>query len=716
VSDDISQVVHGEVVTASFFEVLRLEPALGRFFDPVEHGAPESPPVVVMSHFLWTGAFGSDPGVIGSTIELNRTPFTVIGVAPESFHGSKFGLSLDVWLPLGPWSLADGWSEGWQERRGSRSMSMAARLTDGITLEGANAALGAIASRLAEDHPDVNSTMTLRATPQIVGQIAPDQVGIPNMIGLLAVFGSGLVLLVACCNVASLLLARAVTRRQEMGVRVALGAGRARLVRQLLTEGLLLAGMGAAVGVGFATVAARLNGRLLPNIPYRFAIDTSPDLQVVLFAAAVSLMAVLVFGLLPALQASKTGIAGVLRGDDQEAGMRVSGSRLLNGVVVGVVALSFVTLFLAGAFTASLSYVKTLDPGFAKEGRVIATLEFGLAGFSAREALAVHERVLDAVRGIPGVEGAALSGPFPMGDFSSSSRVYATDREYEPTDIGPLTWYTAATPEWLGVAGLQLLAGRWVAPADDAGAPGVVVINEALSNTYWPGENPLGRRLRLGRDAGDTSFEIVGVVATGKYMSMVEAPSPAMYFSMEQGPVSAAILMASGSGDPGALITPLRDAIRAVDPALVPFDIKTIDEHMQNAYWLYRLGAELGLAIGLLATVLAGGGLYGIMAFRVGRRRRELGIRIALGAGSGRVVRLVLAGAARLVVIGVVLGAALAIASTGVLESIVFGVEVGGPLRLLGVAVGLTTLALGATLAPAMTATRADPVQAIKTE
>lgn len=715
VADQISEVVHGEVVTAGFFDVLGIEPELGRFFDEVEHGDVGSPPVIVLSHWLWSRDFGADPGVIGSTVELNDAPFTVIGVAPESFHGTKFGLSLDVWVPIGPWSVADGWMPGWRESRGGRSTDMYARLADGVTLDGANAALATVAARLAEEYPAWNANMTLRATPRIAGQIAPDQAGIPNMVGMLAVLASGLVLLVACGNVASMLLARAVARRQEIGVRVALGAGRGRLVRQLLTESLLLAALGALVGLAVAEWSAHLTGRLLPSIPYRFAIDTSPDVTVAAFAAGVSLAAVLVFGLVPAVQSTRSGIAGVLRGDEESSGFRFGGSTLLNGVVVGVIALSFVTLFLAGLFASSLSYVKHIDPGFGREGRVIATMDFGLAGMSAREGAGLHARLLDRVGAVPGVVTAALSGPIPMGDFSSSARTYASDRDYATDEYGPVTWYTAATPGWLDVAGLPLVAGRWIAEGDGADAPHVVVINQALARLFWPDDDPIGKRLRLGRDDED-ALEVVGVVATAKYMSMVEQPMPAMYLPLEQSPRSVVVLMATTAGDPAALIGPIRDVLRDVDPALTAYDMKSMTEHMSNAYWLYRLGAQLGLTLGLLSALLAGGGLYGIMAFRVGRRRREMGIRIALGAGGGRVLRLVLGGSLRLALLGVVVGAVVAAAAAGVVQSIVFGVEATSPLRLAGVGLVLTALALLATLAPALAATRADPVQAIKTE
>ena len=285
VSDDISQVVYGEIATANYFEVLGIRPELGRFFDSAEHGLLGSPPVAVMSHFLWTGAFGADPDVIGSTIVLNQNPFTVIGVAPESFHGAQTGLSFDLWVPVGAWSEAVGGEQNRDQSRGTRSMVMIARLADGVELEGANVALRTIGERLAGEYPQTNANMIPWASVELTGPIGPDAAAIPNLIGLLALLSSGLVLLVASGNVASLLLARAVARREEMGVRIAVGASRGRLVRQLLTESVLLAAMGGVAGLGLAALVARVTPRFLPDLQYRTVFDTTPDLRVFLFAA-----------------------------------------------------------------------------------------------------------------------------------------------------------------------------------------------------------------------------------------------------------------------------------------------------------------------------------------------------------------------------------------------------------------------------------------------
>lgn len=716
VSDEISQVIHGELVTANYFEVLEVDAAEGRFFSAAQHESPDAPLVAVISHYLWVGAFGSDPGVVGRTVMLNRRPVTILGVAPESFHGTKFGLSGDVWVPVRAWRRLDGWTPGWEQLRNSRSLLMLARLAPDATIESTNAALATVAARLEQEYPEANANFGLRAYPEVAGQIAPNQTSLPNLIGLIAILGSGLVLLVACGNVASLLLARAVARRQEIGVRVALGAGRARLVRQLLTESLILAGLGALVGTGIASWVGRLNGYLLPDIPYRFSLDTSATAGTVFFATAVSAAAILVFGLAPALQASRPGIAGVLRGDEGSDGVRFAGSRLLNGVVVGVVSLSFVTLFLAGLFAASLQHVRTLDPGFVQEGRMAATVDLALAGYSPPEATLIRTELSAAILARPEVSRVAWASAIPLGDFSSSSRLFADDREYAPDAPGTSAWAASVSPEWFDVSETALLEGRAFTPTDDRSAPAVVIVNEALARTFWPDGDVIGRRIRFSRDSDGDSYEVVGVVETGKYRSMIEPPMPAYFRPLQQSRRSISVLLAETSGDHAQLAAPLREAARAVDPSIVLYDVKTIERHWSNAFWLFRLGAQIGLVIGLLAAALSAGGLYGIMVFRVGQRRREMGIRVALGAGRSRVLRHVMRGSLTLVGWGLAIGGAAAMAVSGVMRSVVFGVEPADPTYLLGVGAFLTATAVLATLAPALGATRANPVEAIKTE
>lgn len=708
-----SERVTGEIVTADYFRVLGIRPETGRFIDPSIDGAPEGSLVAVISHHLWTTTFGGDPGVVGRTIHLDGRPVTVVGVAPATFHGTKFGIAMDLWIPMRTWAFQEGWGPKWEKARGNTSMLCVARLAPGVSLDRANVVLAGIGQRLARAYPEDDRGMTLEALPEGAASINPDMASLPNVIGIIAVLASGLVLLVAACNVASLLLARAVARRREIGMRLALGADRGRLVRQLLTESALLGGLGTLVGVALAAWTSSLDKHLLPAVPYRLAIDTAPDAKTLLFAFAATMIAVLVFGLAPALDASRPGAADALRG---KSGGTVGDGKVLNLVVVAVVALSFVTLFLAGTFAQSLTRVHAIDPGMGTKDRLLASMDLTLGGYHAAQAPAFYDRMLDEVRNLPGVRDAAVGTAVPLGDWSSGARVYATDRDYGPDELGPSTWYAAVTPGWLRVEGVRLIAGRGITRSDRSDAPRVVVVNEALAHTFWPDQEALGKHVRLSSQPGGTTYEVVGVTETGKYHSLIERPSPAMLFSMAQMPEPQGVLVTRAEGDPAALAGPVRQAAHAVDPAVPLFDVKTIGEHMRRAYWLYRVGADLAVVLGLLAATLALGGLYGIMVFRVGRQRREMGIRIALGAGSLRVFEHVLGGSFRLVGAGVIAGALVALVASRAVAGLIYGVPAAGVTRLVIVAGALGLLSLTASLVPAISATRADPVRAIKTE
>ncbi len=715
-SDQVSQIGYGEVVSANYFEVLRIEPAFGRFFDAPTEGLPESPLVTVLSHHLWRESFGSDRSVVGSVLKLNGRDVTVIGVAPEGFEGTKWGLGLDLWVPLRSWRAAEVWGD-WEERRGSHNMRAVARLAPGSDMTDANAGLEVIGQRIAERYPETNAGLTFRAQPERLSSVAADAPQIPNLIGLLAIAASGLVLLVACGNVASLLLSRAVVRRREIGLRVALGAGRGRLLRQLLTESTLLAVIGGSLGLALAMWTTGLFDRFLPSLPYRFVIQTAPDMRAVLFTVGASLMATFVFGLAPALQASKPGVAGVLRGDESSSGgLRFGGTKLLNAVVVGMVALSFVTLFLTGLFTQSLGNVREMEVGFQTEARIMATLDLSLAGDESLDAVTFYREFIDQVTALPGAIGATVSTGLPLGDWSSSTRIYADDRAYAPEERGLNTWSSSITDDYLEVFGTRLIAGRPFGLEDRADGPATVLLNAAAVARLWPNEDPIGRRIRFDRDAGADTYEVVGIVETGRYRAVMEATTPALFRPFEQAPGSRAVLTVHASVDPASLVAPIRGILKDLHPALPLFDVKTADVHAYSALFLFRMGAEMALALGLIALVLAAAGLYGVMTFRVGQRRHEMGIRLALGADKSSVVANVLGGSLRLTIWGMVIGTGLALAMSGVLTSLLYGVAPRSLANLAMVAGGLAMVALFATLAPALQATRADPIRSLRAD
>ncbi len=708
-----SQVLTGEIVTANYFQVLGIEPALGRFFTAPESDNATAEPVAVISHALWERSFGADPGVVGRVVQFNNHPVTIVGVAPAGFNGTKFALGMDAWIPVKIWGRLLEWGD-WTESRGSAMMRALARLKDGVDIEQAQQAATMIAARLAEQYPETNRGRRFTVFPEQV--VTPEGAGLVPLIGLLAIGASALVLLVACANVASLLFARSVARRREIGVRLALGASRTRLVRQLLTESLLLSAAGGMLGIATSYWTTGFVFLFLPSLPYRFVIEPAPDGTVLAIAATISTTAALVFGLAPALQASKPDITSVIKSESTTAGHRVSKGRMFDGVVVSMVAMSFVTLMLSALFTKSLGNVRDMDPGFATSGRVLATLDASLAGYTAVDGLPFLQELETRVRTLPGVENAALATLVPLGDRSSSSRVFADDRTYEADDPGAVAWRNSVTPEYFRTMDTRILSGRTFDERDHIDAPRRVIINEALARRFWPDEDAIGRRIRNRRNPTETTLEVIGVVETGRYMGMGEGPRPAMFTPLAQAPSTYINLIVHSASDPLNTIAAIRSEARAINAAIPIFDVKTIETHLAGSMWMYRLGAGIGSALGMLALALAAGGLYGIMAFSVGQRSRELGIRIALGASRRRVMRLVLKRGLTLTGMGIAIGSVMALGASGVLSTVLFGVAPTDPAIFVAVAAGLGGVALLASIVPARTATKADPVEVLRGE
>ncbi len=708
------RVAYGELVSASYFSVLGLAPALGRFFDRTTAGVPEAPPVVVISHHLWQGSFGGDPETVGRTVRINGHAFTVAAVAPRGFHGTKFGLSMDLWVPLRAWAHQEGWAAGWEDQRGASWLHVVGRLPEGVDVEQANEAASVLAARLAAEYPETNRLTGFRVLPEADAAMDPHAGSLPDLIGFLAIAAAALVLLVACGNVASLLLARAVTRRKEVGLRMALGARRGRIVRQLLTESLLLAIFGGVAGVALAYWATGAFMHFLPAIPYRFSIDPRPDGTALVAATLATLTATVVFGLVPSLRAARLDLVEALRGDGR-SGLATGRARAMHTVVVGMMALSFVTLVLAGLFVTSLDEVRSLDPGFETAGRLVATIDVGLAGVdSGEDAVRLYDELLGRVRGLPGVAGAAVSSGFPLADWSSSSRVFADDRSYGPDERGISAWRSDVSREYFETVGTDVVQGRSFGSADGPDGPPTVIVNRHLATLLWPGQDPVGRRIRYGREAGEGALEVVGVAEDGKYGFIGEQPRAAIFLPYSSGGSSRVVLTVHADGDPAQLAGPVREELRALAPDVPLYDIRSMETHVSGALWLPRLGAAVGAALATMALVLAAAGLFGVLSFTVGQRQHEMGIRMALGARRNEILAIVLRRSLGLTAAGALLGSGMALAGSGLLQSLLFGVAARNPVTFVAVAVGLAAVSVLASLVPAYRATRADPIRPLR--
>ena len=707
--------VWGYLVSGNYFEVLGVGAARGRTFTPEEDRAALSSPVAVLSHACWQRRFGGDASIVGRDVQLNGHPFRVIGVMPEGFGGTEIIYTPEVWVPM----TMQEWIEpgnAWLERRSTQNIFAIGRLKDGVTTEQAQASLNLLAEQVGREYPDTNEGQKILLVPP--GFIVPQLRG--AVVGFAAVLMGtvGLVLLIACTNLASLLLARASARRKEIALCVALGASRWRLVRQLLTESLLLALAGGAAGVLLAVWILGLVAAYRPPLDVPIWIEGAVDWRVLLFALGVSVLTTVLFGLAPALQATRTDLVPALKDAGGQTGR--GRSRLRSTLVVAQVTLSLVLLVAAGLTLRALTRLQTTSPGFEVENGLVASFDLGLQGYDEPRARDFQRRLVERVRALPGVRAASLTDLFPLSLNYTSNDVYIEGRPGARGANVPLAMVASVEREYFGAMSIPVVAGRPFGERDDEKAPRVVVVNETFARRFFPGADPareaLGKRMSFRGDEGPWS-EIVGVAKDGKYWTIGEAPQMFVYSPLTQSHSSyTTLVVRTAGGDPRALIPALNAEVRALDPALPLFDVKTVEEHMGVSLFPARVAAALLGSFGLLALLLAGVGIYGIVSYAAAQRTREIGIRMALGARRVDVLRLVAGRGMLLVGLGVCLGLVGAFALTRFMEGLLYGVSATDPITFLLVVAVLLGVALLACLIPARRATKVDPMIALRYE
>ena len=696
--------VWGQLVSANYFDVLGVRPQLGRGFLADEERA--AAPVAVISHKLWRRAFGADRGVVGRRVMLNGRDMTVVGVAPERFAGLSPGLAFDIWLPVTLQPALMPIRHGSIYNRGDRWLQTVARLRAGVSLEQARGDLAAVQSRLAETYPEDRS---FGATIVRLRDSGPAAQMVPLLSALLGV--TGLVLLIACANLAGLLLARATGRLREIGIRLALGAGRGRLVRQLLTESAVLSLAGGAAGVLFAQWARDAIRPLLPSESMPLGLEFSTEPRVLLFALIVALATGLVFGLVPALQASRPDLVAALKsavGPGPRGRFRAQGA-----LVAGEIALCLVSLVCAGLFVRGLQRAQRVDPGIREpEGVLLASTDFALAGYGDSTGQALADRLLEQARALPGVSTATLASIVPLG-FGGGESDYTEVEGYVPQPReNMIVCFNNVGSDYFSTLGIPILQGRALDRTDGRDALPVAVVNEAFARRYFPGTSPLGRTV----DQDGRRMTIVGVAGDGKYVSLTEAPQPLVYRPYAQHYVPYLTLHLRSAGDPRRLERALRGVFERTDPALPVLDVRAMAESMGVAMLFQHMGAWLLSVFGVLALALGAVGLYGVLAFTVAQRAREIGVRIAVGASQRDVVALVVGDAARLAGIGLAAGLVLAVAAARLLRSQIFGVSPLDPVTFVAVVVLLAAVALLAAWVPARRAARVDPIVALSAE
>jgi predicted permease len=708
--------LYGETVSGNYFGVLGVTPRPGRGFLPAE-GQPGGAPVAVISHELWERRFRGDRAAVGRVLRLNGQAVTVVGVAPEGFHGVYYvGFRPDVWIAAGSYDLVMPGDASLSDPDGS-TFRLMGRLRQGVSPGAAAAALAPAARRLQAERPDRDTPWVPVVFHESDARPEPSMAAPFAFAGMVFLAVVGLVLLLACANVAGLLLARGVTRRREMAVRLALGAGTGRLVRQALAESLLLGLLGGAAGMLLAAWSADALGRALSfptDIPFVF--DLGVDRRVLGFAAVISLLTALLCGLVPALRSARREVAADLKRDDP-GGRGGSRSRLRRALVVGQVAVSCVLLVVAGLGLRTLAGVSAIHPGFEPRGGLLASVDPGLNGYGDERAAALYRDLVAGVRGLPGVRAAALARYVPLEFSASGGTVFVDGREAAPgRPAGTSSYWSTVSPGWLAAAGTPLLEGRDFTAADGPAGERVAIVSETFARTHWPGRPALGRTLRL--DAADAEpVRVIGVAADVKVRSLIEPPQPFLYLPLDQHPVPGASLLVRTDGDPLALAPAVREVLRGLDPELPLYDVKTVEMLLAGrSFLLARLGAGFAGVFGGLALLLALVGLYGLVSWSVGRRLREIGIRVAVGAPGRRVLGMVVGEGMRLAGWGLALGVPLALAVTRLLRGLLYGVGPADPPTYAAIAAVLAAAALGASWIPARRALRVDPVQALRAE
>ena len=704
--------IFGALTTASYFDVLGVRPILGRTFLPEEGTRHAGAAVIVIGYAVWQNHFAGDPQIVGKTIQINRHPYTVIGVAPRDFTGCKTGLRTDLWIPLpmdrDVWGGADR-----PDYRGIFWLNVLGKLRPGVTKNQAQAELNllmqGIAERFPEDHRDSPNEISLdplwRSPFGINGYLYKI---FPMLLGLAAVL-----LLLACANVASLLLVRSVGRRREIAIRLATGASRTQIVRQFLIESLLLGLLGGTAAIVITVWTSRSLGAFFPPSTIPLTTDAHIDQRVLFVTIAVSILAAITFGILPALRSSSVPVQSVLKEEASSVSLTLHKSRLLSGLVVAQISLSLVLLVCAGLFTRSLQKAQQSDPGFEASHLLLASYELSPAGYTRETGLAFNRQVLDKLAALPGVESVTLA------DFSPLSFSIHTDylqiEGYVPQPHESMEISRAVVgPNYFRTLRTAVISGREFTEADTPDAQLVAVVNQAFVDRYWPGENAIGKQVT---DWGNR-FTIVGVARNAKYRMLTYPSEPVIYLPIYQiyHPTQDTTIHLRTTGDPRTMASSVEETIHQLNRELPLFNVNPLSVTMQLGSLFGRVAATFAGSFGLLAMLLAAVGIYGVVAYTTRQRAREIGIRMALGAEKGGIYSLVLGQGFRLTLAGLVVGTALALAFTRLLKAQLFGVSETDAITFTSVGLLLAVVALVACHIPARRATRVDPMVALRHE
>src|SRR6266446_1991775 len=698
----------GSIVSANYFDAIGVPPILGHGFLRGEDQSQSAHPVAVISYQLWQGRFRGDPQIVGKTQRFNGVMHTIVGVAPEGFYGTFVGWGMNFWVPA---SMEDVFESGGYklEDRGARWIEAYVRLKPGVTFAQAQSEFAAISGRLEAEYPATNRGRAIRFWP--LWQTPFNNAGtlLPTLEIMLAVVS--FVLLIACANVGNLLLLRSFARRHEMSVRLAVGAGRARLWKQLLTEGLVLSLFGAMGGLLVAYWCRHLLVLLFPTrAGVQMHLPGELDWRVLALSAGVCLLTTLLMGLVPALQTGKIDLAQSMK--MESAGVVGGRGRawVRSGLVLVQVSFSFVLLVGAGLLMQSLLKVRSASPGFNTRGVLDTAIDLVSAGYTPARAQTFQDALLERVRALPGVQSAAFARMTPLSYVSSATAPIVVDGYQPPPEESPTVEYNEVGDDYFVTMGIALVGGREFTRADDEKAALVAVVNETMAQRYWQSRSPLGQRLQLkGR-----WMQVVGIAKDSKYSSVREKPTPFFFVSLRQNSLRGSVLNIRTRLAPQTMATAIAREVRTLDGNLAPYEVITLQEQLDRSTSAQMVAVTLVAVLGGLALLLAAIGLYGVMSYAVSQSTRELGLRMALGADASSLLRLVMSRGLALTAGGVLLGAAVALGLTRLLGNLLYKVSPYDPLAFGSALAVMTMAALAACFLPAWRATRTDPARALR--
>ena len=705
---DRSESVTGSIVSANYFDALGVRPILGRGFEPVEDLGRNAHPVTVISYRVWQERFQGDREIIGKTQRLNGVPFTIIGVAPDGFYGTFVGDAIQFWVPSPMQEVFD--AGGYKlEDRGARWIEGFVRLKRGVTRAQAQAEISGVASRLENDYPATNRGRGVRLMELWNHPFDKASEMLPTLRVLLVVVF--LVLFIACANVGNLLLVRAFARQHEMSVRLAIGAGRSRILRQLLTEGLILSSSGAVGGLLIAYWSRR---GLVPFFRAQVGIDLdlagALDWRVLSLSVAVGLLSTLIFALVPAIQMGKINLVTALKSESRGGVGSGGRSRIRSSLVVVQVSLSFILLVGAGLLVQSLQQMRTANPGFATEGVLTTGVNLLASGYDPQRARIFQDALIERMQLLGGVESASYSRirPFSYQPYSSAS---ITVDGYQPgPNEQPTADYNEVGPGYCATVGIPLVSGREFTEADKESTPLVAVVNKTMAERYWPGGDPIGKRLKV----NDRWMQVVGIATDSKYRAFLEMPKPFFFVPLKQNPARLVSLNIRTRLDLGTMTAAIGREIHALDPEVAPLEVISMREQIDRSTSSQQIAVMLLSVFCGLALLLAAIGLYGVISYAVSQSTRELGLRMALGARPWDLFRLVMSRALLLTVGGILLGAAAALGLTRLLGDLLYRVNPRDPLAFGSAFLVMIIVSLAASFLPAWRATRIDPVRALR--